>query len=326
MKAISLFSGMGGDTLGMTNAGVKVVAYSEKMATFRKTHEANFPKSKVIGEDVNSDILKISDEEFKKYRNKIDIIFAGFPCQSFSQGGKRKINDPRNTMFKEFVRATKCIKPKIIIGENVKGLLTKKTENGDKYIDIIVEEFEKLNYKVKYKVMACHKYGIPQKRERLIIIGIKRSELANFNLGFPEESENITDLSDIIKFDMEGTMELTEDIFDVSILPKESIKRNKHNNDKEKNPHPYLVMKRDIKDKSYNGKQFDSLFSFSKRDSPIHCEIVDLTKPSKTIICTYNHQPRLFVTMKNKNGYFLRMMLPDELKQIQSFAPCQTLH
>jgi DNA (cytosine-5)-methyltransferase 1 len=61
------------------------------------------------------------------------------------------------------------------------------------------------------------------------------------------------------------------------------------------------------------------MLSFGKRDSPIHCEIIDIRKPSKTIICTYDHQPRLFVPLQNKNGYYLRCLLPDELKQIQGF-------
>ena len=67
------------------------------------------------------------------------------------------------------------------------------------------------------------------------------------------------------------------------------------------------------------GKIHKNLLSFAKRDSPIHSEIIDIRNPSKTIICTYNHQPRLLVPLKNKNGYFLRCLLPDELKQIQGF-------
>ena len=69
----------------------------------------------------------------------------------------------------------------------------------------------------------------------------------------------------------------------------------------------------------YKKKSFDCLFSFGKRDSPIHCEIIDIRKPSKTIICTYDHQPRLLVPQRNANGQYLRMMTPTELKQIQSF-------
>ncbi len=66
-------------------------------------------------------------------------------------------------------------------------------------------------------------------------------------------------------------------------------------------------------------KTYDSLLSFGKRDSPIHVEIIDIRKPSKTIICAYDHQPRLFVPLRNRNGYYIRPILPDELKQIQGF-------
>ena len=71
--------------------------------------------------------------------------------------------------------------------------------------------------------------------------------------------------------------------------------------------------------KEYKNKLFEHLFSFGKRISPIHVEIIDIRNPCKTIICTYEHQPRLLVLQKNKNGYFVRMLLVDELKQIQSF-------
>ena len=66
-------------------------------------------------------------------------------------------------------------------------------------------------------------------------------------------------------------------------------------------------------------KTYDNLLSFGKRISPIHGEIIDIRNPSKTIICSYDHQPRLYVPLKNKNGYFIRCILPDELKQIQGF-------
>ena len=148
LKAISLFSGMGGDTLGMTNAGVKVIAFSENVKYIRDTHLANFNDCEIIGEDVNSDITKIPDEEFRKYKHKVDIIFAGFPCQGFSNAGKKKINDPRNTLFREFVRATKLIQPKIIIGENVKGLLSRKTSNNEKYISLSSSHLSKTGYKL----------------------------------------------------------------------------------------------------------------------------------------------------------------------------------
>jgi DNA (cytosine-5)-methyltransferase 1 len=321
ITALSLFSGMGGDTLGMSELKINIKGYSEFKEAFQKTHDLNFPKSVMLGKDVKSDISKIKDEEFQKYKN-IDIVFAGFPCQSFSTGGKRKVNDPRNTMFREFVRAAKHTNAKVIIGENVKGLLTKKTETGELYIDIIIEEFKKLGYEVIYKVFKCHEYGVPQRRERLIILGIKPEYFNKFKLEFPEEDtpkNRLVGLQNIIKFSMEGTMKVTDDIYDFSTIPKECIIRDMDNEEEEHGAHPYLKMKRDIENKSYGEKDFTSLFSFGKRDSPIHCEIIDIRKPSKTIICTYDHQPRLFVPIQNKNGNYLRMLLPDELKQIQSF-------
>ena len=87
----------------------------------------------------------------------------------------------------------------------------------------------------------------------------------------------------------------------------------------ETSKYEYLTLKAKTRDQAYSGKIHHTLLSFSKRDSPIHSEIIDIRNPSKTIICTYDHQPRLYVPLQNKNGYFLRCLLPDELKQIQGF-------
>ena len=97
-----------------------------------------------------------------------------FLVKAYSNAGKKDPNDPRNSLFKEFVRATKLIQPDYIIGENVKGLLSRKTGTGENVINIIVEEFEKLDYNIIYKVFKTEKYGVPQKRERLIILGVKK--------------------------------------------------------------------------------------------------------------------------------------------------------
>ena len=332
-KAISLFSGMGGDTLGMENAGLNVVAYSEIKDVFRKTHEANFGKCECLGKDVKSDIRKITNKEFGKYKG-IDFLFAGFPCQSFSSAGKRKVKDPRNTMFSHFVRAAKYTKAKVIIGENVKGLLTKNTlskkereankekngeEGGELYINIIVSAFEKLGYVVAHKVLKCHKFGVPQSRERLFIVGIKKEYLnKKFRLAFPEEEAERADLKNILQFNMEGTMEFPKTDVDFDTLPAECVLTDMQNTENAHNAHPYLPHMYKLP-KKYKKKSFNCLFSFGKRDSPIHCEIIDIRKPSKTIICTYDHQPRLLVPQRNAKGQYLRMMTPTELKQIQSF-------
>ena len=185
LTAISLFSGMGGDSLAMINCGFKLLAYSEIIKTFRDTHELNFKQCKSIGSEVKHNIIKVKDKELLNYKGKIDMIFAGFPCQGFSNAGKKDVNDPRNTLFREFLRTAKLIEPDYIIGENVKGLLSRKTSDNQNYIDIIVNEFEELDYNVKYKVFKTYKYGIPQKRERLVIFGIKKH--LKKDVKFPEE-------------------------------------------------------------------------------------------------------------------------------------------
>ncbi|NBQ47126.1 MAG: DNA cytosine methyltransferase [Sphingobacteriia bacterium] len=315
IKAISLFSGMGGDTLGMKMAGVDVVAYSEKEVLFRKSHDLNFPQCQLIPDGSGgSDITKIQDEQFEKFADTIDLVFAGFPCQGFSNAGKKDINDVRNTLFKEFLRAVRIIKPTFFIGENVKGLLSRKDKDGNNYIDVIVSEFEKVGYDVKYKVFKTENYGIPQKRERLLIIGVKRNMST---VEFPDEHSAKTNLIDIVKFDMTGSFRVSENIF--KDIPAECILSNMDNDQDGNNPHPYLVLKATSTNETYSGKTHASLLSFKKRDSPIHCEIIDIRNPCKTIICTYSHQPRLFVPLKNKRGCYLRCLLPDELKQIQTF-------
>jgi DNA (cytosine-5)-methyltransferase 1 len=244
-------------------------------------------------------------------------------CQGFSQGGKKLPDDPRNTLFREFARTARLIQPKFIIGENVDGLLSRKTATGENYIDVIVQEFQNLGYNVSFQVCHTVQFGIPQLRKRLVYVGVRKD--LNFTYSFPEplndRKTNLPNLLDIIQFNMEGAIKIEPDDFDFSTIPPECILTDLANEQSEdtNNIHPYLRLKAKTRNETYDGKTHKNLLSFSKRDSPIHAEIIDIRNPSKTIICTYDHQPRLFVPLKNKNGYFLRCILPDELKQIQGF-------
>ncbi len=310
IKAISLFSGLGGDTLGMIQAGIDVVAYLEKEEYIRKTHELNFPNCVLIG---NGDITKTVDEDFSYYKDKIDIIFAGFPCQGFSKAGKKDKNDERNFLFRHFIRATKLIQPKFIIGENVKGILSRTNEENIKFIDIITEEFSSINYDIKYKILDCSKFGIPQKRERLFIIGCKKNE--NINIEFPEELSDIKNLKYIIEDNIENSLLLRKhkDIGLENITVIKTTKTPIENN----KPHNYLKSLIDQRDVEYLGKKYKSWFSFGKRISPKHCEILDISKPCKTIICSYSKQPRLFVGFEKNDDLYIRTLNISELKQIQ---------
>jgi DNA (cytosine-5)-methyltransferase 1 len=275
----------------------------------------------VLGADVGSDVQKISDAEFAEYRGTIDIIFAGFPCQGFSNAGQKKINDPRNTLFKEFVRATSIIHPQYIIGENVKGLLSRKTDENEQYIDVIMREFTKLGYTVDYRLFKTEQYGVPQKRERLLIVGIRDDlkKVVSFPVANPGPPAN---LLNIVHFSMKGAIRVSQQYYNfLSHIPEECILTDMTNEEpgEDDTAHPFLKMKLENATEFYNGVKHNCVFSFAKRDSPIHCEIIDIRKPSKTIICTYSHQPRLFVPLRNKHGFYLRCLLPDELKQIQGF-------
>ena len=313
MNAISLFSGMGGDSLGIHNSGMNLIAYSEIDPIFQKTHSINFPNCKLIAD---GNILNTSDQDFEIYKGTVDLIFAGFPCQGFSHAGKKLPDDPRNTLFKEFLRATKNINPNYIIGENVKGLLTKKTNDNKLYIDIIQKEFENLGYKIYMKIMKCNLHGIPQNRQRLIIVGIKNT--INHNFTFPPERENNMDLKNIIQFSMDGAIKINKEDFNMNTIPNECILTDLTNDQIENNPHPNLKLLAKDKDYNYKNEIFPRRIHFGKR-IPVGGEIIDIRKPINTIICTYSRQPRFFIPLKNKNGFYLRCLLPVELKQIQGF-------
>jgi len=319
-NAISLFSGLGGDSLGLKMAGCSVIAYNELKPVFCRSHDSNFPKSVLIKDGINQDISKIDDEHFSKYKGQTDIIFAGFPCQGFSDAGKKMEDDPRNTMFLEFLRVTKIVQPKMIIGENVKGFLSRLTSKGDKYIDIIVEEFVKIGYNVIFQIFNTEKYNVPQYRKRLIILGVHKENPYGWIPSFPQPNQSYPNLSNIVKYDMTGSVKVEPYLFDN--IPKECIIQDMadfNNYPINNGGHSYLLSQLNTLKKSYNQKEYTTLFSFGKRDSPIHCEIVDIRMPSKTIICTYERQPRLFVPLKNATGCYLRTFTPDELKQIQGF-------
>ena len=312
MKAISLFSGMGGDTLGMKNAGIEVIAYNENIPKFIETHDLNF-NSELINDNGKTDITQISDDIFLKYNGIVNLIFAGFPCQGFSHGGKKLPDDPRNTLFREFVRATELICPEFIIGENVEGLLSRKTETGEKYIDVIVSSFEEIGYKIKFKVIKAETCGVPQLRRRLIIIGVHES--IDYDYKFPNV-ENVSKCKlDFLEKSLKGAVCVSNIYNDKSV---DAINVDVDDREPSDTVHPYVLSILN-KEPEYNGKTFDCLLSYSKRESPTHLEIVNRNNPSKTIICSYDHQPRLLVPLRYENELYIRPFNVNELKQIQGF-------
>jgi DNA (cytosine-5)-methyltransferase 1 len=300
LLAISLFSGAGGDTLGMIGAGLNVVAFSENNAKAVATHRAVWPDSKWLGESVKGDISKITDTELEQYSGKIFMIFAGFPCQGFSNAGKKAANDPRNRMFYEFLRVVRIVKPKWIMGENVAGLLTKKTDDGESsVIEVIAKEFADIGYPIVYKVYEMTSVGVPQSRKRIAIVG--NSLGVDFEL--PVFAEPKPGLRHIAEATLDGAIET-----DLPI-PSECLVEVSEDTEVTGIPHPFLVRKHE-----------EGLISFSKRDSPIHSEVLNLGKPCKTLICAYTFQPRLYVGLIKPSGKkYIRCLTTREAAQIQGF-------
>jgi DNA (cytosine-5)-methyltransferase 1 len=301
----------------------KISIYTEKQrkqSTFIEGNYVWYTPFKITTNDVqNEPVYNFEVETDNSYIVYNTIVHN---CQGFSNAGKKAADDPRNTLFLEFLRATKLLEPSLIIGENVKGLVSRKTSTGELYIDVIVSEFEKLGYNVIYQVFKTEQFNVPQTRERLIIVGVKKGNPYGWTAKLPTSSCSAPNLTTIVKYSMEGAVKVDPNWFEQ--IPDECIikdlgdeKAYQDNN----GGHPYLLSKLNADEASrfYDGKQHANLFSFSKRNSPIHCEIVDIRQPSKTIICTYDHQPRLFVPIQNASGCYLRMFTPDELKQIQGF-------
>lgn len=318
MNVLSLFSGCGGDTLGMKQADFNVVAYSEFKAPAIESHQANFPDSILIKDKAGktTDITKIEDGQFEPYKG-VKLVFAGFPCQGFSKAGKKSVTDPRNQMFRHFVRVVKITAPPFFIGENVTGLTSMKSgpnENDPLMLDLIRTAFAEIGYGLTYKVLETLAFGVPQKRKRCLLVGWHMATVPSFNeVAFwtsvvaAGAAKAVPVMRSFIKTTLEGAYK----------VPETSVPENfaryalpiAEDQEPTGTPHPYLILKTNT-----------NLLSCSKRVSPIHSEVIDIDSPSKTIICTYDHQPRLYIGYRKPSGAcYVRTLLPDELKQIQGF-------
>ena len=163
-RLVSLFSGCGGLDKGFENAGYKRVWANDFDVDAQAVFRLN------LGEIDGRDITQVPVEDIPE----CDIITAGFPCQPFSNAGNRKgVYDTRGELYLECLRIIESKKPKAVLFENVKGLLSSKHQSGKKLIDVIKEDLEKIGYNVNYKVVNASDYGVPQNRERMILIGIR---------------------------------------------------------------------------------------------------------------------------------------------------------
>jgi DNA (cytosine-5)-methyltransferase 1 len=186
---LELFAGAGGLAIGLEQAGISCVALNEIDKFACQTLRTNRPHWNVLEGDICS-------FNFSEYADKVDIVTGGFPCQAFSYAGKKLgLADARGTLFYEFARVVKEVNPPICIGENVRGLLS---HEGGKTLQGMISILDEIGYNVvPVQVLKAINFNVPQKRERLILVGVRKD--IDIQYEYPKPYKKIYNLSDALK-------------------------------------------------------------------------------------------------------------------------------
>jgi len=190
LKFIEVCSGAGGLSYGFINKHFKPILLNDYDKTCCNTLKKNHNNININ----HGSFIEINFDEYKDI--DVDVFMGGVPCQSFSQAGKRKgLDDERGNLLLEFIKIVDKINPKIFLIENVKGLITHDSGNTLKKIIKIIEDLKK--YKIYYKVLNANNHGVAQKRERLIIVGVRNDIKKIFE--FPKNDEKKLVLKDVLE-------------------------------------------------------------------------------------------------------------------------------
>jgi len=179
-KIMDLFCGIGGFSYGfeMTKKFCTILGV-DKWDVALQTFKTNHKQTHVH----QADIKELNSDFWNNYKNNVDIIIAGPPCQGFSMAGRRDVLDERNNLFKEVVRVVDLVQPEIVVIENVPGLLSMITPEGQYIKDAIIKSFTQIGYYIDYRVLNAADYGVPQNRKRVIFIASRKD-----NIVFPKET------------------------------------------------------------------------------------------------------------------------------------------
>jgi DNA (cytosine-5)-methyltransferase 1 len=280
LNVIDLFCGCGGMSKGLTDAGLNVIAGIDIWDKAVESYNKNYHHKAYC-----ADLTQLPPEKFNELYNKenknVDILVGGPPCQSFSIAGKRDKNDPRNALFMEYVKYLDYFKPKAFIMENVIGMLSKKTANGENVIDIIMEQLNR-NYNCIINKLYASDFEVPQNRRRTIIIGIRK----DINI-LPKEPEPI--------------IKSVQDRIPVKsiLIPKEEVDKKY-----------YLSEKALAGIANKKGVNKEKGFGFG-------AQMLDFDKPSYTIPARYWKDG--YDALVKYNEKEIRRLTITELKRIQSF-------
>lgn len=190
LKVFEMFAGYGGSSFALKKVGIEFecVGYSEIDKYAIQCYNQNFPNVKNFG-----DCTKIDPNEIPSF----DLLTGGFPCQDVSLAGKRDLSKGRTNLYSEILRIAEFKKPKYMVLENVKGLLS-AGEDG-RLINIIISDLKKIGYSVVWKLLNSKKYGIPQNRERVVIVCFRSDIYVPLQFQFPQEEELKIFIKDILE-------------------------------------------------------------------------------------------------------------------------------
>ncbi|MED2257150.1 DNA cytosine methyltransferase [Brevibacillus parabrevis] len=177
-SVVSLFAGAGGLDTGLKMAGFNVIWANEIDKDACETYVANHPETYVERGDVRN----------VKSFPKADLVVGGYPCQGFSLAGNRLMTDERNYLYREFVRCLRQANPKFFIAENVKGLLTMA---GGQIIEAMIQDFRNEGYIVNHHLVNAKDYGVPQDRERVLIIGVREDIDFKYEIPNPTHGDGL---------------------------------------------------------------------------------------------------------------------------------------
>ena len=187
-SSIELFAGAGGLALGLENAGFNhqlLVEFDKQAASTLKNNRP----------DWNVQCIDASKVDFKPYRDKVDVVTGGFPCQAFSYAGNQLgFDDARGTLFFELARCIKEVNPKVAVGENVRGLVAH--ENG-RTLQLMLKILDDLGYRAEFRILRAQYLDVPQKRERLIIIAARKD--LDLTIYFPREKDYTVSLREALE-------------------------------------------------------------------------------------------------------------------------------
>lgn len=188
-SVLELFAGAGGLALGLEQAGISCVALNEIDKWACQTLRHNRPNWNVLEGDIKS-------FDFSEYKGQVDIVTGGFPCQAFSYAGRKLgLEDTRGTLFYNFAQAVNEVRPLVCVGENVRGLMSH--EKG-KTLEGMISVLDEIGYRVvPVQILKAIHYNVPQKRERLFIIGVRKD--VDIDYQYPKPSNRIYNLSDALK-------------------------------------------------------------------------------------------------------------------------------